>query len=217
MLRKLSEEKLAQILEAAISEFAEKGLSAASMSSIAQRAGTSVGVLYKYYEDKEALFLACLDRSLSVLDSVLSSLCEKEEKPLNYARALIGACQSYSRDYGDYVRMYHEMTCAGNGKYATVMARRVESITARLYSDIIDRAQRSGEVRGDLDPRLFAFFFDNLLMMMQFSYCCPYYQERMRIFCGEDVFESDERVTEQLLMLLESAFSFDRSQLEHNK
>ena len=207
MLKKLSEEKLAQVLEAGVSEFAEKGLSAASMSSIAQRAGTSVGVLYKYYADKEALFLACLDRSFSVLDSVLRELCAKEDEPLDYARALIGACQSYSREYADHVRMYHEMTCAGNGKYAALAARRVEGITARLYSETIAKAQRRGDVRRDLDPRLLAFFFDNLLMMMQFSYCCPYYQERFKIFCGEDVFGDDSRVTEQLLKFLEAAFA----------
>ena len=215
MLKKLSEEKLAQVLEAGISEFAENGLSAASMSSIARRAGASVGVLYKYYADKEALFLACLERSFSVLESVLEELCSKEDKPLNYARALIGACQSYSREYGDHVRMYHEITCAGNGKYAAAMAERVESITSKLYSEIIAKAQREGNVRGDLDPKLFAFFFDNLLMMIQFSYCCPYYQERFRIFCGGDVFDRDELVTDQLLRFLESAFSFDRSEIRH--
>ncbi len=209
MLKKLSEEKLAQILEAGVSEFAQRGLSSASMSSIAKRAGTSVGVLYKYYADKEALFLACLDRSFGVLESVLTGLGDREDEPLEYARALIGACQSYSRDYGDHVRMYHEISCAGNGKYAEAAARRVEGISARLYTRIIAAAQKKGEFRDDLDPALFAFFFDSLLMMMQFSYCCPYYQERFRVYCGEDVFERDGAVTEQLLKFLESAFRFD--------
>ena len=40
--------------------------------------------------------------------------------------------------------------------------------------------------RRDMDPRLFAFFFDNLLMMLQFSYCCDYYRARLALYCGED-------------------------------
>lgn len=54
MLKKLTEEKLEEILEAGISEFAEFGLQKAGMNAIARRAGISVGVLYKYYENKDA-------------------------------------------------------------------------------------------------------------------------------------------------------------------
>ena len=46
MLKKLTEEKLSEILECGISEFAEHGFESASMKTIAQRAGISVGVLY---------------------------------------------------------------------------------------------------------------------------------------------------------------------------
>ena len=45
MLKKLTDEKLSEILEAGISEFADKGLGDTSMSTIARRAGISVGVL----------------------------------------------------------------------------------------------------------------------------------------------------------------------------
>ena len=57
MHEKLTEAKLAEILEAGIHEFAERGMEKASMASIAGRAGISVGVLYKYYSDKESFFL----------------------------------------------------------------------------------------------------------------------------------------------------------------
>ena len=49
MLKKLTEEKLNEVLEAGIGEFADCGLHQASMNAIARRAGISVGVLYKYY------------------------------------------------------------------------------------------------------------------------------------------------------------------------
>ena len=67
MLKKLTQEQLAAVLEAGIAEFAEKGPERASMGAIARAAGLSVGVLYKYYADKEAFFSACLERSLDAL------------------------------------------------------------------------------------------------------------------------------------------------------
>jgi hypothetical protein len=72
-----------------------------------------------------------------------------------------------------------------------------------------------GDVRQDIDPRMFAFFFDSLLMMMQFSYSCEYYMERYKIYCGADVLKEDERVVQEFLKFIESAFTFERSKITH--
>jgi len=212
MLKKLTDEKLAEILECGISEFAEHG-EKAGMHDIARRAGISVGVLYKYYDDKEAFFLACLKKSLGELETQINSIAAGENKLLGYARALICALQKHSREHGDYIRMYHRITSLESS--ATALAREVEGFTSRLYTEFIARAQSEGCVRRDLDPGLFAFFFDNLLMMMQFSYCCPYYKERFKIYGGSDILENDEYVTEQLLKFMESAFTFEQAEIRH--
>ncbi|MCA0905068.1 TetR/AcrR family transcriptional regulator [Ruegeria marisrubri] len=48
--------KRAQIIEAAVAEFQEKGFAAASMDRISARAEVSKRTLYKYFESKENLF-----------------------------------------------------------------------------------------------------------------------------------------------------------------
>ncbi|MFY2824705.1 TetR/AcrR family transcriptional regulator [Ruegeria sp. MALMAid1280] len=48
--------KQAQIIEAAVAEFQEKGFAAASMDRISARAEVSKRTLYKYFESKENLF-----------------------------------------------------------------------------------------------------------------------------------------------------------------
>ena len=58
-----------------------------------------------------------------------------------------------------------------------------------------------------MDPSLFAFFFDNLLMMLHFSYTCGYYENRFKIFCGDDVTERDEEVREQMLKFIGGALN----------
>ncbi len=53
--------KQAQIIEAAVKEFQEKGFDAARMDCVSARAGVSKRTVYKYFESKENLFRAILD------------------------------------------------------------------------------------------------------------------------------------------------------------
>lgn len=212
MLKKLSEDKLIKLLECGISEFAEKGMSA-SMTGIAKRADMSVGVIYKYYEDKNAFFLACVRHSLGALEKALGDITAKPDKPLNYARTIIKTLQYFSAEHGDYTRMYHRITDASD--FAPELAKEIEGFTSRLYTKFITAAQLSGDIRGDIDPGLFAFFFDNLLMMLQYSYCCPYYRERFKMYGGDDILEKDDYVTEQLLKFMESAFTLEQADIKH--
>jgi AcrR family transcriptional regulator len=48
-------------LEVAEKLFAEQGFEAATMTQVAERAGSSIGALYSYFPDKKALALALLD------------------------------------------------------------------------------------------------------------------------------------------------------------
>ena len=55
----------------------------------------------------------------------------------------------------------------------------------------------------EMDPDAFAFFFDNLLMMLQFSYGCDYYDERRKLYLKEK--DEDAFVTSQMVWILENA------------
>lgn len=50
-----------KILQAAIEEFAERGLSGARIDSIAQRSGANMRMIYHYYGNKEELYVYVLD------------------------------------------------------------------------------------------------------------------------------------------------------------
>jgi AcrR family transcriptional regulator len=54
--RRLPEERPQQILDAALSVFAEHGIDAAKLEEIAARAGVSKGTIYLYFPSKEELF-----------------------------------------------------------------------------------------------------------------------------------------------------------------
>ncbi|HOC80535.1 MAG TPA: TetR/AcrR family transcriptional regulator [Bacilli bacterium] len=215
MLQKLTKEKIDEILETGINEFAEHGLDRANINVIAKKAGISVGVLYKYYKDKEVFFLACLDKSLTVLEEVISEVLIGEAKLLNRAERIIRAVQKYTRRHVNYTKMYNSITVGSNKRFAPALAKRIEGMTSTIYREFISGAMRDGDIRQDIDPQMFAFFFDSLLMIMQFSYSCEYYMERYKIYCGDDIFKEDERVVREFLKFVESAFTFERSEITH--
>ncbi|TVS14821.1 MAG: TetR/AcrR family transcriptional regulator [Gammaproteobacteria bacterium] len=59
------------ILDAAAQLFGELGYAATTTNKVAERAGVSIGSLYQYFPDKDALLLALAERHLSEATAVL--------------------------------------------------------------------------------------------------------------------------------------------------
>lgn len=64
-------EKRAQIIDAAVAEFREKGFTGASMDRVSTRANVSKRTVYNHFESKEALFRAILDLMAAEADEAL--------------------------------------------------------------------------------------------------------------------------------------------------
>ena len=65
-MQHIKEELRRRIIEVAFTEFDEKGYEGASMRNIAEGAGTSLGNLYRYFRNKDDMYVSCL---LPVVDS----------------------------------------------------------------------------------------------------------------------------------------------------
>lgn len=65
--RRRAEARPEEILEAALSEFTERGFDGARMEDVARRAGLSKAGVYLYFESKEALLKALIEGKLSPL------------------------------------------------------------------------------------------------------------------------------------------------------
>ncbi|MBO4505842.1 MAG: TetR/AcrR family transcriptional regulator [Lachnospiraceae bacterium] len=205
MYKKLDDTSLTRLLEAGIDEFAEHGLDKTVMSSIANRAGMSVGVIYKYFEDKDAFFLACVDYSLELLQQTMESVILNENDLRKCLRDLVADLIRAAGEHRNYYRMYHEITSGSCGKYAAELAAKIEGISAKVYTELLTKAEAQGRVAIKGDPRLFAFFFDNLLMMLQFSFSCDYYYERMKIYCGDENASDPQAVGEAFVDFMGTA------------
>ena len=78
--QKRSSRRVAEYLEVAAKLFDEVGYEAATMTTIAERAGSSIGGLYRYFPDKQALAVALQERYHSDADALWSSALEELKK-----------------------------------------------------------------------------------------------------------------------------------------
>lgn len=200
-----------KILDVGIDEFAEKGYEKANINVIAQKAGISIGLMYKYFSTKEDLFITCVNHGMEILDATLNHIMQSNERLLKKAEMLIRATCLHSRKNAKYIKIYNEISAEKDTARADLFAREIETSTSRLYIQAITDAQSAGDIRQDADPKVFAFFLDNLLTTLQFSYTCEYYRQRFRLYTGIDVAEMDDEVIiRELLKFLESAFTFSK-------
>src|SRR5262249_23334865 len=111
------EESRAAILQAAAREFADYGIAGARTDAIARAAGVNKALLYYYYEDKQALYGAVLDKVLSGLLKTVMAALESEATPSAQILAYVGAYFDYIAANPLYPRLVQrEMMRAGRGQ-----------------------------------------------------------------------------------------------------
>ncbi|MDC7231037.1 MAG: TetR/AcrR family transcriptional regulator [Sphaerochaetaceae bacterium] len=198
----LSEEKKLMILRTAISEFACQGFDHANINTIAEKAGISVGSLYKYFGSKQDLFLVTIHQGTEVLKTILQAIVPSDLSFEEKCRELVKAIQKTSREQQELIRLYSELTSVGNSELVRQLSYEIESISAEMYTELVKEGQRTGEIRRDIDPTMAAFLMDNLFISLQFSYSSEYYQQRFNIFLGDDINDLDAFVLNQTVRFL---------------
>lgn len=201
----IPKEKREKILSVAVNEFAYNGFNNANINTIAKKAEVSVGSLYKYFDTKTDLFLTSVNYALQNLEIIMETIVESQEDVMIKLEKLVRVAIEFSRSNSVLIKLYNEVTSESNAEVVKKIAEHVESITSQAYKKAIIDGQVAGDIRSDIDPGMAAFFVDNLLMNIQFSYACDYYCERYKIYAGEDVFLKDEFAVENILRFIKAA------------
>ena len=84
------------LLDAARTEFGEKGLEGATMRAIASRARCTTGAIYPLFESKEAIYAALLENSLARLDARVAAAMAVARPP---RERLAAGCQAFVDHY----------------------------------------------------------------------------------------------------------------------
>jgi len=98
------------ILDAAAAFVAEEGVPAATMHAIAKRSGTTIGSMYHFFPDREAVLVALLERHAHALEALAEELAAVDWAQLSleavvdrYVNALVG----YARAHPDLLPVIH--------------------------------------------------------------------------------------------------------------
>ncbi|MBO7179219.1 MAG: TetR/AcrR family transcriptional regulator [Clostridia bacterium] len=203
---KIPEEKRKRVLDAATDEFANYGFENTSIQQIAKRAEISVGSVYKYFENKDELFAMVVKENLTLLEELLLHHSSSSEDVIVKAEKVLKELLKFAKKHPQLIKLYCAITTGNNTEFSRLLAQRVESISAKVYTEVIEKAQSTGDVRKDIDPKFFAFLLDNVFMMLQFSTSCDYYKERFKVYLGEDIENKEDFILEQTLKFIKAAF-----------
>lgn len=132
------------ILDAARSEFGERGFHEASISGITRRAGVALGSFYTYFDSKDALFRALVrDMSDQVRDHVAPVLQSAPDQ--------VAAEQAGLKAFIDFVRGHKEIyRIIDEAEFVDPDSFRAHySTTAERIAQRLEAAAARGEVRGD--------------------------------------------------------------------
>jgi len=96
---------MANILEVATAEFADKGLAGARIDEIAALTHTSKRMIYYYFGSKEGLYLAVLEEAYRRIRQIETSLRLEDMEPEAALRTLVGFTFDYQLDNPDFIRL----------------------------------------------------------------------------------------------------------------
>lgn len=105
-VRKTPEERTAEILDAAVAVFAERGYRAADCQEIADRASVGKGTVYRYFDTKEALFLGALEHVMDGLQAHVEAASKDRRDPLEKIRAAVHAYFDYFAAQPEVVELF---------------------------------------------------------------------------------------------------------------
>ena len=149
--------------------------------------------------------MACVHFGLEALTDLLSQVISHEDDFELCVKQIVSTVIQTSIDGSEINRMYNTISSREANIFAKELANEIEGVSAKVYKGLFEKAQKEEKWIKNADPAYFAFFFDSILMMVQFSYGCDYYHERLKLYCGEDAFENNEKMADQLTKFLLNA------------
>lgn len=156
----VKESRKQEILTAASREFCEKGVEAASMLSIARRAGVGKSTLYEYFPSKDDLLRQCCDQVwdmiLDRLDREFDSGHTFREKILVYYRKMEEMLSQIGGDLSLLLasRALADAVCESAERFRSALLGRIEGL--------VRQAQEAGELKPDLDAAAAAVFLTSV-------------------------------------------------------
>lgn len=164
MVQILKPELRERVLAAAEQEFAASGYAGATMAAIAARAGVSAGNLYRYFENKDALFHEIFTEEFA---ETFLALVKKRVRSLTLASDLTALDGAARADAAALLRFWIEhrrkvivlLDRAEGSRFASFRARFVDALVRPTLAQL--RADHARHSRDATVERLARMLFEN--------------------------------------------------------
>jgi len=141
------------ILDAALEEFSTYGLGGARVDRIAERAGANKRMLYHYFGNKDALFLAALEEAYADIRSAERELELETVNPIDSIRRLV----TFTWDYYDENPQFLSLLNSENLHKAVHLkqSKRIQALHSpfiEMLRRIVEKGESQGLFRPGVDP-----------------------------------------------------------------
>ncbi|MBC7939247.1 MAG: TetR family transcriptional regulator [Chitinophagaceae bacterium] len=142
-----------EILVAAMSEFAEKGLGGARIDAIAERAGVNKRLLYYYWGSKDSLFLAVLEQTYADIRTAEQALRLEAIEPAEAIRRLVAFTWNHYVQHPEFLNLLNsENLHRARHLKQSKRIREMNSPLIQSLGVVLERGRHAGVFRGGIDP-----------------------------------------------------------------
>ena len=133
--RQLAKRRREQILAAAKHVFAQNGFRRTKIEQIAENLSVGKGTLYRYFEDKKAIFLAVFERGIGELNKAIKANVEPIEQPPHKIRAAVKTYFEFFENDRELIEIMMQVRSEFKEDYRRIFIA--------LYKDYIVRIQEN--------------------------------------------------------------------------
>ena len=81
-------------------------------------------------------------------------------------------------------------------------ATEIESNAADFYYELINKGIEEEVISSTCDTKFLSYFLDNQIIILQYTFACEYYKERLKISVGDPLKSKDELIKYTLNTIL---------------
>jgi AcrR family transcriptional regulator len=148
-----AEETRRNIIDAAMAEFSEKGLTGARVDDIAARTRTTKPMIYYHFKSKAQLYAAVMEEAYGSMRNIEHDLQLEQLPPADAMQRLVEATFDYHAAHPEYVRLISVENIHGAKHIVGVssIAQR-NAIAIQTVRAVLERGVREGIFRPGVDP-----------------------------------------------------------------
>jgi len=148
----VAEETRERILQAAETEFANRGFARARLEDIAEPVGITRAAIIYHFGDKQALYAAVLEATFTALAERISAALEADAPHAERVERLIGAWVDYAAERPTLARLFMREVADSPRELAPALRQLVDPMFS-VVTEGIEKGQNEGAFR-KVDPVL---------------------------------------------------------------